>query len=127
MLIDRYCEVYGLQKCEFKDECDSCETPDIQSYVSIGNGETNYYICHNCVIEKIKGNIDFAVDDGYVSEMEKQELKSQLKTAEAEVTKLRGLLDGYKNMVKLLVALDGIQTFTTEVREKLMALDEEGK
>lgn len=89
MLIDKYCEVHGLKKCEFKDECDSCETPDIQSYVSIGNGETNYYICHNCIIEKIKGNIDFAVNDGYVSEMEKQELQSQIKKAEAEVTKLR--------------------------------------
>jgi len=45
----------GLEKCEFEDECDFCESPSGPSYVSLSHipedvTETNFYICSACAI-----------------------------------------------------------------------------
>jgi hypothetical protein len=66
------------ERCEFDDECDFCETPEGESYVSMSPGcdgvdaEANYYICGKCAPAKIEKDLKDAA--AWCDEMDRRML-----------------------------------------------------
>ena len=57
VVIATYVAIVGLEKCEFDDGCDSCESPEggiwaDMYYVPEGNPEAMDYICGKCIYDK---------------------------------------------------------------------------
>lgn len=56
-LISYICDIYGLEKCDFDDECDFCKNPEGGSWAALYHvpedvTETRYYICRKCILEE---------------------------------------------------------------------------
>jgi len=54
--IEAYRELHALERCDFDDECDSCDSPSGGSWVKLYHApedvtEADYYMC-GCCIEK---------------------------------------------------------------------------
>ncbi len=55
-VIGLYVNLHGLEKCEFDDGCDSCESPVAGMWVAMTypaeqNPEALYYICGKCILD----------------------------------------------------------------------------
>jgi hypothetical protein len=56
-LLYRSIRYFGLERCDFDDECDTCDDP-ADSYCAMTSGpgytEVDYFICSNCLMKKYK-------------------------------------------------------------------------
>lgn len=56
-VIGLYVNAHGLERCEFDDDCDSCDSPvagmwAAMTYPAEQNPEALYYICGKCILDK---------------------------------------------------------------------------
>jgi hypothetical protein len=57
MTKEQYIKYFGLEKCNFDDDCDFCDKPQGGVWAKITTAwetETEYYICGECIDEKAK-------------------------------------------------------------------------